>query len=420
MKERAVLLTAEFQSLNKKSALEDSSEELELLSDAAGLLVTDHLVTRQKNPNPALLIGSGKAEELKLLGMKHKANVIVFDSTLSPSQQRNLEEVLGRKTIDRTQLILDIFAQRARSNEGKLQVELAQLKYLLPRLGGEGIYLSRLGGGVGTRGPGEQKLEVDRRRIRERIVKLERELKELEKRRIIGIEKKKEKDLPLVALVGYTNAGKSSLFNALTKGEVLVKNQLFSTLDTTTRQLSLPGNNKALLVDTVGFVRNLPHHLVESFRATLEETIHADRLLHVIDASRPDKTELMEAVNTVLEQLGAEEKRTLLVFNKCDLLSPAKKEELKKQWPDARFISALSGEGQDALREQLVSDLFKDQTTKEFFIPKDRQDLTHFLYEEATIVKRTDEAEGTWLEVRLSLKISQIFEKKLRQKKVSP
>jgi GTP-binding protein HflX len=420
MKERAVLLSAEFQSLNKKSMLDDSAEELELLSEAAGLLVTGHLITRQKNPNPALLIGSGKAEELKLLGAKNRAHVIVFDSALSPSQQRNLEEVLGRKTIDRTQLILDIFAQRARSNEGKLQVELAQLKYLLPRLAGEGIYLSRLGGGVGTRGPGEQKLEVDRRRIRERIVKLERELKLLEKKRIIGIEKKKEKDLPLVALVGYTNAGKSSLFNALTKGEVLVKNQLFSTLDTTTRQLALPGNNKALLVDTVGFVRNLPHHLVESFRATLEETIHSERLLHVIDASRDDKIELLDAVKEVLAQLGAEEKRTLLIFNKCDLLNSADKENMKRQWPDAHFVSALTGEGLETLKTHLSADLFREQISREFFIPKDRQDLAHFLYEEGFILKRKDEAEGTRLEVRLSPKISQIFEKKLRQKKLSP
>ena len=258
MKERAILIT--FKDHRSASETTDLAAELEELSGASGLLVLKNLTVKIGRPNAAILIGRGKAEELQALAQKEKANVLVFDSDLSATQQRNLEELLKVKTIDRTQLILDIFAQRARSTEGKLQVELAQLKYLLPRLSGEGVYLSRLGGGVGTRGPGEQKLEMDRRRLRERIVRLSRELTELQKRRVLAIKRKKEKEIPMISVVGYTNAGKSTLFNRLTEAGVLVKNQLFSTLDTTTRLLILPGNQQALLVDTVGFIRRLPHH----------------------------------------------------------------------------------------------------------------------------------------------------------------
>ena len=269
MKERAILVTVDFDSVRRDYEIQDLSEELEELSESAGLVIIQNLIFKQKHPNAALLIGRGKTAELALSVKKEKADVVVFESNLSSTQQRNLEEMIQAKTIDRTQLILELFARRARSVEGKLQVELAQMKYLLPRLTGKGIALSRLGGGVGTRGPGEQKLEMDRRRIRERIAQLSRELGRVERRRLSNIQKKKEKDLPLVTLIGYTNAGKSSLFNALTKTSALVKEQLFSTLDTTTRFLSLPGNQKALLADTVGFIRELPHHLIESFKATL-------------------------------------------------------------------------------------------------------------------------------------------------------
>ena len=245
MRERAILVTFEA----------DAECELVELSRAAGLEVLRSVPCTLREPNARFYLGRGKAEELGEIAKSEEADAIVFDAELSATQQRNLEEIVDVKTLDRTQLILDIFARRARSTEGKLQVELAQLQYLLPRLAGEGIYLSRLGGGVGTRGPGEQKLEMDRRRLRERIVKLGVQLERLQQRRHIAIERKKEKDLPLISLVGYTNAGKSTLFNRLTDARVSVKNQLFSTLDTTTRLLILPGNRRSLLADTVGFVK---------------------------------------------------------------------------------------------------------------------------------------------------------------------
>ncbi|MBI3251744.1 MAG: GTPase HflX, partial [Candidatus Omnitrophica bacterium] len=253
------------------------------------------------------------------------------------------------KTIDRTQLILDIFARRAKSSEGKLQVELAQLKYLLPRLSGKGIYLSRLGGGIGTRGPGEQKLEVDRRRIRDRIARLGRSLGELQRRRLDSVERKKEKGLPMVALVGYTGAGKSSLFNRLTGASVAVRHQLFSTLDTTTRLWELPGRQKALLVDTVGFVKDLPHHLIESFKATLEEVAYADVLIHVMDAARPDLLEVERAVCAVLDELGVDRKKMIAAFNKIDLVTPEARARLLERAEDATPVSARTGEGLDGL-----------------------------------------------------------------------
>ncbi len=374
-----------------------------------------NLIFRQKTPTAPLLLGRGKAEELRDLVAKEKADVLVFESNLSSSQQRNLEEIVNAKTIDRTQLILDIFAQRAKSTEGKLQVELAQLKYLLPRLTGKGIYLSRLGGGVGTRGPGEQKLEVDRRRIRERITRLGRELQALDKRRLANIYKKKSKDLPLIAIVGYTNAGKSQLFNALTKSSVVVKDKLFSTLDTTTRLLTLPGNQKALIVDTVGFVRDLPHHLIESFKATLEEAVHADILLHVIDVSRSDLQDLEAAVKGVLADLGAEGKKTFLVLNKMDLLGKEEKERIGRHnhWKEGIFVSALTGEEIDVLAAKVNESLNEERRAIEFFIPKDRLGLVNFLYKEGEVLERRDGAQGSHLTVNLSNKAEQIFRSKL-------
>lgn len=413
--EQAILVTANFQSIKREFGIEDASEELAELSKSAGLLVTKNLIFRQKIPNAALFIGTGKAQELKELVKKEKADLVVFEGNLSSTQQRNLEEILQAKTIDRTQLILDIFAQRARSMEGKLQVELAQIKYLLPRLAGKGIALSRLGGGVGTRGPGEQKLEMDRRRIRERIAKLTQELHQIEKRRLANIQKKKEKDLPLIALVGYTNAGKSSLFNALTQASMLVKDKLFSTLDTTTRLLNLPGNRKALISDTVGFVRELPHHLIESFKATLEEAVYADVLIHVIDASRPDILALEKAVLQVLRELGADEKRTILVLNKADLVDDDKKERmiLDAHWSGGVWTSSLKGEGLDILLSRILKNFTTEYYQKDFFISRERLDLLHFFYEEAEVLDRRDEADGVFLSVRLSLKKEVRFEQKL-------
>ena len=413
MKERAILVTFKEGSAAAEAA--DSAAELGELSGAAGLSVLQNLVFRQTRPNAAIFIGRGKAEELRLLAQEEKANVVVFDADLSPSQQRNLEEALKVKTIDRTQLILDIFAQRARSTEGKLQVELAQLKYLLPRLSGEGIYLSRLGGGVGTRGPGEQKLEMDRRRLRERIVRLSRELAGLQKRRGLAIQKKKEKDLPMIALVGYTNAGKSTLFNRLTEAGVFVKDQLFSTLDTTTRLLPLPGNQESLLVDTVGFIRRLPHHLIESFKATLEEAVHADILLHVMDASREDLAQIRQAVDEVLSDLGADKSKRYLVFNKIDVAEDDARQALSKNsaGQPVFWVSARTGEGLEGLLQALAAELSGGRQEMSYFIPKHRFGLLPFLHEQGQVLKRRDTADGCRLEVRLSPKDARRFEKKL-------
>jgi GTP-binding protein HflX len=417
VKERAFLVGVEFTSASHRRLwpVFDSIAEVEELSRSAGLVPAGQMTCRQAKPNPALFVGSGKAGEIKAQVAATEADVVVFEKDLSSSQQRNLEDILGVKTIDRTQLILDIFAQRARSTEGKLQVELAQLKYLLPRLAGKGIYLSRLGGGVGTRGPGEQKLEVDRRRIRERIHRLGGDLGELGKRRLSGIRRKQEMELPLVALVGYTNAGKSSLFNAITNADVEVKNKLFSTLDTTTRGVVLPGNLKALLVDTVGFVRELPHHLIESFQATLEEAVHADLLIHVVDSSRADIDSTETAVRTVLSDLGAGEKDTLTVYNKADLLDDASRKALfqKKKGPNSAFVSSLTHEGLGLLLETAAARLSVNRQLREIFVPREKLGLAPFLYEQAFVVSRRDTAEGAYFTVQISRKAEGIFQSRL-------
>ncbi len=395
MRERAILVT-----------FDEGDDELSELSKASGLDVSKVFDCHLRTLNARLYIGGGKADEIAFAVKKEEADVVVFDADLSPSQQRNLEEVLGTKTIDRTQLILDIFALRARSIEARLQVELAQLKYLLPRLGGEGIYLSRLGGGVGTRGPGEQKLEVDRRHIRERITRLEREFKQIDRRRVTAIEKKKRKDWPIVALVGYTNAGKSTLFNRLTGAGVFVKNQLFSTLDTTTRLVELPGNQKALLTDTVGFIKKLPHHLVESFKATLEEAVHADILLHVVDASRPDTRPVLSAVNGVLENLGVDTQKVYVVWNKADLIETEKKAGPMR-------VSALTGQGIGELEEFLSTMLGRSRVVTSFFLPRNKLGLSSLLYKQTDVLERKDSVDGSTFKVRALPSIQKLIEKRL-------
>ncbi len=419
MKERAILVTVGFDSMRRESGLEDTARELEELSRSAGLTVAQSLVFKQKGPNAPLLIGSGRVTELRTLVEQERADVLVFGSNLSSTQQRNLEEIVQAKTIDRTQLILDIFALRARSTEGSVQVELAQLKYLLPRLAGKGIYLSRLGGGVGTRGPGEQKLEVDRRRIRDRIARLGRELAALDKRRLEGIRAKKKKDFPLIALVGYTNAGKSSLFNALTNASVVVQDRLFSTLDTTTRLFELPGNQKALLADTVGFVRDLPHHLVESFKATLEEAIHADVLLHVMDSSRADAPLMEKAVQKVLCDLGVKNKETVVVYNKADLLNEKDRHRTAGEAAEKGgvLLSALTGEGLEGLLVRISDHLQKGRRDVEFFLTKDRLGLAGFLYREGEVLGRKDLPSGSKFQVSLSDKSAEVFKGMLRKAK---
>ena len=334
--------------------VEESLDELGQLASSAGAKVVDVVVQKLEKPTAPFYIGKGKAEEVARSCKEKHATSLIFDDELSPAQGRNLEKLTSRKVLDRTQLILDIFAQRARSREGRLQIELAQLQYLLPRLTRMWTHLSRQTGGIGTRGPGETQLEVDRRRIQERIARLERDLEEVRKNRGVQREGRLRRNWPVASLIGYTNAGKSSLLNALTGADVLAEDKLFATLDPTTRQLVLPNRQKVLLTDTVGFIRKLPHTVIESFKATLEEVQLADLLLHVVDVSHPQFREQMQAVGAIIAELEADSKDTVLVFNKCDKLERRSSlEALLDQHPGSVAVSARTGEGLDSLRQEL-------------------------------------------------------------------
>jgi GTP-binding protein HflX len=331
----------------------ESLDELRELARSAGARIIEEVIQHRTRRDPATYVGKGKLEEVRDQILIEGVDVVIFDDDLSPSQQKNIEEVLDTKVVDRTGLILDIFARRARTKEGKLQVELAQLNYRLTRLTGYRDYLSRLGGGIGTRGPGETKLEMDRRQIRHRIATLRRDIEQVRKHRQLHRQKRRRDQLPLVSLVGYTNAGKSTLFRALSKEDTLVSNRLFSTLDPLIRRIQLGRNLPILISDTVGFIRKLPHLLVESFRATLEEVVEADLILHVIDASDPDHEQKKDVVNGVLEEIGAGTHPCLIVYNKADLLeNPG---DFFIPDPDALLISAVTGENLDSLVQQIVS-----------------------------------------------------------------
>ena len=327
---------------------ESSVAELASLVESAGATVVGTMIQERGRRDPATLVGRGKLAEIAQASEEKNAEILVFDENLSPAQQRNVEKEVGRRTVDRTQLILDIFARRARTREGRLQVELAQLDYLLPRLGGKGVLLSRLGGGIGTRGPGETKLETDRRRIRDRIRAVRREIDRVRRGRHTRREARQRADAPVVALVGYTNAGKSTLFNTLTGAASEVSDKLFMTLDPLVRRAHLGPRREVLLVDTVGFIQKLPHSLVAAFRATLEEVVEAELLLHVIDASADDLDERDAAVQAVLEEIGATAPR-IEVLNKVDLLTPSRADALRAARPDAVAVSAVTGDGLKAL-----------------------------------------------------------------------
>jgi len=342
---------------------EESLQELAELSRSAGGAVLGVTLQRSPRPEPATLIGRGKIGEVQALARGEKAACVIFDNDLSPTQLRNLEQALGLKVLDRTQLILDIFARRARSREGQLQVELAQLNYLLPRLSGKGTLLSRLGGGIGTRGPGEQQLEFDRRRIRARIRKLREGIERVRSQRALHREHRREQRWQTVALVGYTNAGKSTLFNALTEAKVEASSRLFATLDPTVRAVKLDQHRQVLLSDTVGFIRRLPPHLIASFRATLEELEDAALLLHVTDASHPDREAQDAAVERLLESMGLGSTPRLKVWNKLDLLAPAERDHLPRGPADIA-VSALTGDGLGELRRQIADLISSDQASK--------------------------------------------------------
>ena len=339
---------------------ERSLDELAGLAGAAGADVVLRVLQERPKPDPSTFLGAGKVQTLAVSCAETDVDLVIFDSELTPAQLRQIEEAVGRKIIDRTQLILDIFARRARTREGKLQVELAQLKYLLPRLVGASDALSRLGGGIGTRGPGETKLETDRRRIRTRIHAVTTDIEQVRRRRAQLRERRHKASVPTVALVGYTNAGKTTLFNVLTKANAEASNALFVTLDPLVRQVRLPDSRELLVSDTVGFIDRLPHALVAAFRATLEEVAEADLILHVIDAAAPDRDRRVAAVQQVLEEVGATDVALVDVYNKCDALLPDERRRLEDRDSAALCISALERQGIDELVETVTSRLALD------------------------------------------------------------
>jgi GTP-binding protein HflX len=357
---------------------------------------------KRDRPDSALFIGRGKVQEISLLRQEKNANLIIFDDELSPAQQRNLEKALGIKVLDRTALILDIFAQRARSHEGKLQVELAQLRYNLPRLGGQGLVLSRLGGGIGTRGPGETKLEVDRRRIRERVNDITRQIEYIKKQRNLHRKRRETTRIPTIALVGYTNAGKSTLLNLLTASEVLAEDKLFATLDPTTRNITLANGQQALITDTVGFIQKLPHQLIAAFRATLEEVVQADILLHVVDVSHPQYQEQSHAVFQVLHELNVDIKQLITIFNKVDKIEDPNSVSALLKTENSVMISALHGHGIEGLL-LLIENTIKQKTIEmHLLIPYDESNVIAKLYDISNVHSTEYREDGIYVSISLS------------------
>ena len=369
--------------------VEDHLDELALLVDTAGADVVARVTQRRDRPDPATFIGKGKAEELRELSYEVDADTVVFDDELSPAQSRNLEKILGRTAIDRTAVILDIFAQNARTQEGRAQVELAMLRYRLPRLRGRGVSFSQQAGGIGTRGPGETQLEVDRRRLLRRITALEAELQRLTLTRRTQRKSRSRGHQRSVSLVGYTNAGKSTLLNQLTGAGVLVEDRLFATLDPRVRRLDLPGGEAVLLSDTVGFVRKLPHQLVEAFRSTLEVVAESDLLVHVVDASAVDPDAQIAAVRSVLAEIGAAHVPELVVFNKIDRAIGSRR--LVERHPGAVAISALTGEGIEEFLRTLADGLRAIDTVVELLVPYARGDVLAALHREGEVLDETHE-----------------------------
>lgn len=395
MAERALLV-----SVSTRSEGDASLNELGRLAATAGAMVVGKVAQRRERLDPATLMGAGKLSEVRDLVEAEAVDVVIFDEEISPAQERNLSEALGVRVLDRTALILDIFALHADSSEGRLQVELAQLQYLLPRLRGRGVELSRLGGGIGTRGPGETQLETDRRRILRKVSKLRRDLADVERTRLVKREQRMSRPVPVVSLVGYTNAGKSSLLNALTGSSVDVRDQLFATLDPTTRRCTLPGGRELLVTDTVGFVRRLPHQLVEAFRSTLELVAESDLLVHLVDLTGDDPAAQIGAVRGVLDEIGAASLPEILVGTKADVATSVQRARFLESNEGACVLSSLTGEGIDELTELLWDQLSSRFSELEVVVPFGPE--VERLHRVADILEEEYRPDGVRLRVRLA------------------
>lgn len=402
MSERAILIGMEWGRNDSLWTVDDSLEELKQLADTAGATVIKKFIQKRPKPDPAFFIGRGKVQELALYAQQENIDLCIFDDELSPAQQRNIESVMGIRILDRTALILDIFAQRARTNEGKLQVELAQLQYTLPRIMGKGLMLSRLGGGIGTRGPGETKLEVDRRRIRDRIAFIKDQIEKVKAVRSLHRSKRKKNNVFEVSLVGYTNAGKSTLLNTLTNSDIYAKDQLFATLDPTTRQLTLPNKQEIIITDTVGFIQRLPHQLIAAFRSTLEVVTEADLLVHVIDISHELYKEQAAAVHEVLKEIGAETKPVITVYNKIDKLPPDSKlaDRLALE-EDTVCISAAKKLNLEILQQMIESHLKSKAVEVTLCIPYAETAKAAQLHETANVLEQEYTENGAVMKVIL-------------------
>ena len=413
VRERAALVGL-FKDAPRHFDPEHALDELAGLASAAGADAVLRVQQERAKPDAATFLGSGKVLALAAACAETRVDVVIFDNELSPAQLRNLEKALGRTVVDRTQLILDIFARRARTREGKLQVELAQLKYLMPRLVGSSDALSRLGGGIGTRGPGETKLETDRRRIRHRISILSDEIDTVRRRRSQLRERRHKSAVPTVALVGYTNAGKTTLFNVLTGDDAVASNALFVTLDTLVRRVKLPDRRELLVSDTVGFIERLPHSLVAAFRATLEEVAEADLLLHVIDASAPDRDRHIAAVHAVLAEVDADKVPMIEIFNKCDRLEAGERARLATMHPNGLCVSAITGQGREDVIAAMETRLGLDTATVTFtFDPQDEADRAHIseLYRVGHVYRHVATEELITIEARLPRRLLGRFQK---------
>ncbi|MEZ8221410.1 GTP-binding protein HflX [Candidatus Fervidibacteria bacterium JGI MDM2 JNZ-1-D12] len=409
-KEKAILVGVAF---NGRDELEDGLEELAALADTAGAEVIGILTQTRKEVDPAYFIGRGKAEELARMCAELGADLVIFNHDLTPAQARNLEKLLNVRVIDRTELILDIFAKRARTKQAMLQVELAQLQYQLPRLRRMWQHLSRLGGGIGTRGPGETQLEVDQRRAKKRIADLQKQLQEIQRQTTTRVQSRKERELFTIALVGYTNVGKSTLMNALTGANVFVEDRLFATLDATTRVLFLPDGHKVLLTDTIGFIRDLPPHLITSFHATLEEVRTADLLLHVVDVSHRNMDEHIRVVEQTLQEIGAGDKPTILVLNKADKLpSDWDKQALLRRYPNAVLVSALTGEGVDDLKRRIQEEFERMRVVNVHArLALWAQNLIAFVYRNGVVLNITYDTDWVTLDAEMERPFAERLQK---------